>query len=236
MVTHQKENPSSVASPSIHYLGHASFLIRFPNGKTLLTDYGKSNAYDLDSPIHDLGEMQPDIVTYSHHHDDHDRGQAFPEAITLMGESMAVEDIQFQAVPMTEREPGDNFGYLITHQGVSILHAGDCQGNMVAEDQEQAFEELQAQLPARLDLLLWPIGWYRGIIPQAADFLRRMHPSRAIPMHYWSEEEKRNFLDHLRNSGDDTLIREEEGAQFDCIPRTTEEGIEVISLHAAPFK
>jgi hypothetical protein len=32
----------------VHYLGHASFLLAFPHGPTVLTDYGESNAYGLD--------------------------------------------------------------------------------------------------------------------------------------------------------------------------------------------
>jgi len=68
---------------SIHYLGHSSFFITFGKSITLLTDYGESNAYGLDSPVFDLGDVSPVLVTYSHHHADHDRGQTFPDATVV---------------------------------------------------------------------------------------------------------------------------------------------------------
>jgi len=55
-----------------HYLGHSSFVLRFADGVSVLTDYGKSNAFGLESPIHDLGDLHPDVVLYSHHDEDHE--------------------------------------------------------------------------------------------------------------------------------------------------------------------
>ena len=56
-------------------MGHSSFIIQFDNGISILTDYGKYNAWvqwGWDSPIHDIGDFVPDIMTYSHtHHEDH---------------------------------------------------------------------------------------------------------------------------------------------------------------------
>ena len=54
------------SSVQFHYLGHSSFLILFDNGISILTDYGKPNAwveYGWDSPIyttalHDLLKSQ----------------------------------------------------------------------------------------------------------------------------------------------------------------------------------
>jgi hypothetical protein len=46
----------------LHYLGHSSFVLRFAGGVSLLTDYGKSNAFGTGSPIYDLGDLHPDVV------------------------------------------------------------------------------------------------------------------------------------------------------------------------------
>ena len=63
-----------------HYLGHAAFLLEFPTGLTVLTDYGESRAYGLDSPVFELGAVRPDLVTYSHDHADHAGGE-LPEGV-----------------------------------------------------------------------------------------------------------------------------------------------------------
>jgi hypothetical protein len=69
--------PAPVATPSIltptatpsepdihiHYLGHSAFVLQFNKGVSILTDYGQSRAYGLDSPIYDVGDFQPTIVT-----------------------------------------------------------------------------------------------------------------------------------------------------------------------------
>lgn len=109
------------AAPAIHinYLGHSSFVLAFDNGLTLLTDYGQSNSYGLDSPICDLGNLQPTIVVYSHHHDDHDRGMAFPSAAVVDGKNLSLQGIEIKAIPVTEKAQGDNWGYLITYKGVT---------------------------------------------------------------------------------------------------------------------
>lgn len=53
----------------VHYLGHSSFVLQFGNAATVLVDYGAFNAWvewGWDSPIYDVGDLIPDIMTYSH--------------------------------------------------------------------------------------------------------------------------------------------------------------------------
>jgi len=59
----------------VYYLGHAAFLFTLDNGLTVLTDYGESMAYGLDSPVFELGDARPDVVTLSHDHVDHAGGE-----------------------------------------------------------------------------------------------------------------------------------------------------------------
>jgi L-ascorbate metabolism protein UlaG (beta-lactamase superfamily) len=59
---------------SIEYLRHSGFYINFSNEVSVLTDYGKPNAYKQwgwSSPIRNMGILSPDILTYSLRHDDH---------------------------------------------------------------------------------------------------------------------------------------------------------------------
>ena len=41
-----------------HYLGHSSFVLRFADGVSVLTDYGKSNAFGLESFQEGFFEIQ----------------------------------------------------------------------------------------------------------------------------------------------------------------------------------
>ena len=74
LLSFQSLTAAQDASVTFHYLGHSSFLIFFDNESSVLTDYGKENAwadYGWDSPIYDIGDFRPDIITYSHYHEDH---------------------------------------------------------------------------------------------------------------------------------------------------------------------
>jgi len=227
---------SSFPEIHIHYLGHASFVLAFDNGVSVLTDYGQSRAYGLDSPIYDRGGLEPTVVTTSHRHEDHDRGETFAGAQVLSGESVEIKGIGFQPVPVTEWDAGDNVGYLITYGGVSIFHAGDCQGDMAAIDEQSVQQRLRNQVPGRLDLLLAPIGWTRDIVPQAAAYVDFLRPWRMMPMHYWSADEKQRFLDHLRSSGKGYPITEVGGPRYQLAAPAAEGTVEIVSLTPGPFE
>jgi L-ascorbate metabolism protein UlaG (beta-lactamase superfamily) len=228
----------------IHYLGHSSFVLRFADGVSLLTDYGKSKAFGLDSPIHDLGDLHPDVVLYSHHDDDHDRGDEFEGATILDGahlyEEVGFDGIVFEPIKTRENAPGDNTSFLITFEDLRILFAGDCQGEIEAIDQPAERERLETLFPGRIDLLFLPIDWTRPIAAQAAAFVELVRPHSVIPMHYWSEQARSDFLSALadKNSPSEKrfLIEKPGGADY-VIDRVSDRdaAIRVIDLEPAPF-
>jgi L-ascorbate metabolism protein UlaG (beta-lactamase superfamily) len=219
----------------IHYLGHASFILFFDNGMTILTDYGQSRAYGLDSPIHDLGNLRPTILIFSHHHADHDRGQTFTTAKILNGEELTLKQIVVKPVPVTEKSLDDNYGYLITYKGVTIFHAGDIQGDIVQIGEEDTRQRLKSRLPANIDLMFVPVGWIRDITQPAAVFVDFLRPRRVIPMHYWSEGEKRIFLTCMKKIGKGYFIRESGDAQYELFISRPSKPFEIISLTAAAY-
>lgn len=218
----------------LHYLGHSSFLFLFDNGVSLLIDYGQSRAYGLDSPIHEIGDFRPTLAAYTHHHADHDRGAAFPGATVLDGGELDLKGISIRTVPVTERKPDDNRGFLIRYKGLAFFHAGDVQGLMALPPGDPARAALKERLPDRLDVLLLPVGWVRPITAEAAAFVAFLRPGAVIPMHYWSAEEKRAFLDALKSSGG-CLIRELKGPVWESASLVPAPEIQVLSLEAAPF-
>jgi len=228
----------------IHYLGHSSFVLRFANGVSVLTDYGKSNAFGTGSPIHDLGDLHPDVVLYSHHDDDHDRGDEFPGATILDGshlhEEVGFDGIVFEPIKTSEHAPGDNTSFLIGFEELRILFAGDCQGEIEAIDQPTERERLETLFPGRIDLLFLPIDWTHPIAANAVTFLELVQPRSVIPMHYWSQAAKAGFLSLLaeKNGPGATrfLIEEPGRADYAIGAGGHCASVTVISLEPAPWQ
>jgi ankyrin repeat protein/L-ascorbate metabolism protein UlaG (beta-lactamase superfamily)/Tol biopolymer transport system component len=194
----------------IHYLGHASFILEFDNGVTVLTDYGKSRSYGLDSPICGMGVLKPDVVTYSHQHEDH-AGGVVPADISHVlkgGENLNLKGISISPIPTFERslEKPDNFSYLFTYKGIKILHMGDCQALITGMDLDLVGKRVKQMYPDVYDLVMLPIGFVNDIVHPAAEFAVLLRAKRLIPMHYWSAEEKANFLSLIKDKKNDVGI------------------------------
>jgi L-ascorbate metabolism protein UlaG (beta-lactamase superfamily) len=227
----------------VHYLGHASFVLQFDNGVSILTDYGTSYSYGLDSPIYDLEGFRPTIVIYSHQDTDHYRGVSFEDAQVLTGQGrLSLSGITIDSFPATERTPGDNASFRIGYRDFTILHLGDAQGDIARIQHPETRKRLKALLPAAVDLLLLPIGWTRTIIEEAEATLDLLAPKRAIPMHYWSPQEKAAFLTYLESQNETAgkkryHVHRLDQAQHAISSSETEvEPIRVFSLEPAPFR
>jgi L-ascorbate metabolism protein UlaG (beta-lactamase superfamily) len=240
----------------VHYLGHAAFILEFGDGTMVLTDYGESNAYGLDSPVHGLGGVVPDIVTQSHEHADHAGGE-IPEGVatTLTGEEVfSSRGLTITPIPTHERSLtlADNSSFLFDYRGLKILHLGDCQGLMVAlrggvlgpggsrYSREQVGELIRSIYPDTYDLVLLPIGYTDNIVAEAAEFAGFLDARVMVPMHYWSEGEKTEFLERMGGrldaSGEPYDSRETGRATLRVVPTPDSgEGTQVLGLTPAPF-
>ena len=234
----------AVSLLQIHYLGHSSFVLRFGNDISLLTDYGKSNAFGTGSPIHDLGDLHPDVVLYSHHDDDHDRGDEFPGATILDGshlhEEVGFDGIVFEPIKTSEHAPGDNTSFLIGFEELRIVFAGDCQGEIETVDQPAQRERIETLFPRRIDLLFLPIDWTHPIAAKAASFVELLRPRTLIPIHYWSRQAKTDFLSLLSEKNEPGAKRflVEELDRPDYAIDSVDKGdaaTRVISLEPAPW-
>jgi L-ascorbate metabolism protein UlaG (beta-lactamase superfamily) len=228
----------------VHYLGHSSFVLRFADGVSLLTDYGKSNAFGLASPIHELGDLHPDVVLYSHHDEDHDRGDEFEGATIIDGahlyEEVGIDGIVFEPIKTRENEPGDNTSFLIAFENLRILFAGDCQGEIEAIDRAEERERLETLFPGRLDLLFLPIDWTHPITAKAVAFVELVQPRAVIPMHYWSRAAVTEFFSLLvekNEPGAERFLIEEQGGPDYAIEEAggDDSVIKVIDLEPAPW-
>ena len=237
------QDTSAVEAPAvhIHYLGHASFFLRFGNDISVLTDYGQSRSYGLDSPICDLSGVTPDVVTISHSHADHQRpGMDFGEALILTGtDSLNLKGLRIRPIPTSEASLSetDNTSYLFIYKGLKILHLADAQAIITAIDADSVKQLAGTLYPDTYDLLLLTIQGVTEFIPQAETFLDLLHPRCTIPMHYWSPAYKAGFLDHLesqnRNAGRHYHIEKTGSADFILTSGKHTDTIRVISMEPA---
>ena len=227
----------------LHYLGHASFILQFDNGIMILTDYGKSNSYGLDSPINGFGELQPDVVTYSHQHEDHAGGKMPPDVPYVLkgGETLDLKGINITAIPTFERslEKPDNFSYLFSYKGIKILHLGDCQGLITEMKRKDIKARIKQMYPDVYDVVLLPIGYVSDIVQPAAEFATLLRTKRLIPMHYWSEKEKARFLSLMKDkkseAGISLEVVDSENARLCLYPSAEDDlPVKVIGLKATP--
>lgn len=231
---------------SIHYLGHSSFILQFDNGVSLLTDYGTSNAWGLDSPIHSYGDLKPDIVSYSHkNHIDHAGGKIPENVPNILSELDSIDLKGIKIIPIRTSELSldekSNTSYLITYKGCSILHLGDAQANIKNIDEEENRNHLKKIFPEKIDLLLMTIEGRTKFIDQAEAFIDFLKPKKVIPMHYWSKKYKMDFLSYLKDQNETAnkqyliQIKKEAKCSLDNNDGS-KDSIQIISLEPASFK
>ncbi len=234
-------------SIKFHYLGHASFLIIFDDSISVLTDYGKPNAflnYGWNSPIFDIGDFQPTIVTYSHPHPDHydsTRTPSHAKFILKNGDSLGTGNLTIIPIPTSEYNDSakDNTSYLFLYKGIKILHLGDCQANIFNIDSAKDKAYVKNTIPTDCDVVLMPIESIRKFIPQTKQFIELIHLKIIIPMHYWSREYKSEFLNFLEKNNDSNDIKYKvihcNGSNYTYRKMDSAASIEVIDLDPSSF-
>jgi len=174
---------------NIKYFGHSSFLIK-TKGASLVTDPYDSKMVGMHFPKTDAN-----IVTISHHHNDHDSLEQIkgePLVIDWPGEyeKMGIRVIGFQNYhdKSQGKERGENILFKIESENITVLHCGDLG---VIPDQK-FIDDL-----GDIDILLIPVGGHFTInSSEAKEFAHMIEPSIIIPMHYNHKEiNQNNFKD-----------------------------------------
>lgn len=159
----------------ITYLGHASFRIKGKN-VSLVTD-------PYDDRAGKYPKISADIVTVSHDHFDHNQADLVKDVKRVVSgpgeyEISGVSIIGLSTFHDDKKgaERGKNTVYVIEMDGLRIAHLGDL-GHKLSNNE---LEEL-----GTIDVLMIPVGGVYTIGPSvAAEIVRDIEPSIAIPMHY----------------------------------------------------
>ena len=229
----------------IHYLGHSSFVIYFNNGVHVLTDYGTSNSYGLPSPIYSIGNFTPDIVTFSHKHPDHYDPSRLPDSVSYIlmdfdTLSLAGLSIKPERTSETSLSTKDNYSFIFTYKGFTLVHLGDAQANIMNIADQNNRNYLKQIFPEKIDLLLMTIQGVSQFIPQAEEFIDFLQPRGVIPIHYWTPQYKADFLAHLESKNQTAeksyQINRSKSSKFAVSTSDTSiVPIQIISLEPAPL-
>jgi len=161
----------------IRWFGHACFLFTNSEGKKILTDpFDTSVGYNLP-------DAEPDIVTISHSHLDHNATHLLKgNPIVVEGEGQTqISNIKISGFKTYHDEEqgkkrGINIIYLIETDNIKILHLGDL-GEILSD-------ELKNKL-GDIDILCIPVGGVYTIDAEGAKkVVEKLNPKIIIPMHY----------------------------------------------------
>lgn len=160
----------------IRWLGHACFYC-YGDGVSLLTD-------PFDSYVgYSLPNVEVDLVTVSHDHDDHNAVNVLPgcpEVVKGPGVHK-VKGLEIKGFPVFHDEVkgakrGKNVIYIWEMDGVRLCHLGDL-GHLLEPD---TLEQIGS-----IDILMVPVGGIYTIDASAAcKVVEQLGPRLVIPMHY----------------------------------------------------
>lgn len=194
------QEPLPAYSVGLHYLGHASFLIRSRGGLEAVTDF---NGY--------IGQTRliPDIVTMNHAHDTHWTNAidpAIPHVLRGWGETFgAGVDHHLDLGEMLVRnvstdirstyggtEPEGNSIFIFEVEGLCIAHLG----HLHHEPSDEQYAAL-----GRADVLMVPVdGGLTLPLPVVIRVTERLKSSIVIPMHWFSRYGLERFLAEIGES------------------------------------
>lgn len=187
-------------SVGIHYIGHASFLIRTAGGLDAVTDF---NGY--------IGQttLIPDIVTMNHAHSTHWTeaiDPAIPHVLRGWGEEFGtgidhhldLDEMLIRNVSTDIRsayggtEPEGNSIFIFEVEGLCIAHLG----HLHHEPTDEQYAAL-----GRADVLMVPVdGGLTLPLPVIVRVTERLKSSIVIPMHWFSGYALERFLEDIDKS------------------------------------
>ena len=161
----------------ISYLGHSSFRIKTKTAN-IVTDPFDPKMVGLK-----FSGVEADIVTISHHHEDHGKAELVKGVKKIVDgpgeyEIMGVSIIGFASFHDDKKgaERGANTIYVFEADSLRLAHLGDL-GHVLTQELIESMGDI--------DILMIPVGGVFTIGPQeAVAIVREIEPKIVIPMHY----------------------------------------------------
>ncbi|MDD2648185.1 MAG: MBL fold metallo-hydrolase [Eubacteriales bacterium] len=183
----------------IRWIGHSCFMLTSTDGTMIVTDPFDESVKCV------FPSIEPDAVTVSHQHHDHNAVSRFGNSPRVFSEYGSEDEIfpeiklrGFLTYHDDEKgaKRGENIVYMMEIDGIRVLHLGDL-GCSLDED---TIAEI-----GRVDVLMIPVGGFFTMDAEtAARITKRLSPSVVIPMHYknestddWQISDEKQYLDMM---------------------------------------
>ncbi|OAB40587.1 MBL fold metallo-hydrolase [Paenibacillus macquariensis subsp. defensor] len=162
----------------IQWFGHSSFLLTSEAGTRVLIDpYYKFMGYRMPVPV------ESDIVVVTHDHADHNKINAASGDYLLVNEpkEYSHKDVSISGFKtfhdkVNGEKKGPNIIFRFQMDGLTICHCGDL-GHLLTE--------VQVKEIGHVDVLIVPVGGRMTLDgAEAAQVMRQLQATVAIPMHY----------------------------------------------------
>jgi L-ascorbate metabolism protein UlaG (beta-lactamase superfamily) len=188
--------PVAEGEVRIRYLTHASFALRTPMGKVLVTDYTGFIGAD---------DTVPDVVTMNNAHGTHWTSNPDPRIPHVLqgwdnaDHHLDLGEVLVRNVPTDVMNrgfvrPGGNSIFIFEVAGLCIGHLGHL---------HHIPDAAQFAAIGRLDVLMVPVdGGYTLDLPSMMSVVRRLRSSVVVPMHWFSGASLEVFLAEMSTEFD----------------------------------
>ncbi|MDE6667323.1 MAG: MBL fold metallo-hydrolase [Clostridia bacterium] len=191
----------------IEYLGHSCFKLTESTGTSIVCD-----PYSEEIVGYAMPSVDADVVTVSHHHNDHDNIQKVggTPAIIDRENNCDFDGVEINSIKSFHdasrgKKRGENMIFKFRMDGIDVCHLGDL-GEQCSSDL------IETLLP--VNVLLIPVGGtYTVDAEMAKEYVDRIMPDIVIPMHYRTKDCKLDIdkVDEFLKLFDEDVIEEVDG-------------------------
>lgn len=161
----------------IQYLGHACFRLISDMGTTLVCD-----PFNGETVGYCMPRVRADVVTVSHHHDDHDcvdevcgSPAQIDCEVTCCADDVTVSSLPTFHDEVKGAKRGSNLVFCFEIDGLKVVHMGDV----------GLFDENIVGRIANCDILMLPVGGTYTVDAQTTKkYVDAANPNIVLPMHY----------------------------------------------------
>ncbi len=210
----------------IQYMGHSCFRIISEMGTAVITD-----PYDESAGV--LSAVSADVVTVSHHHNDHDfvEGVMGSPAVLEKEVYLACDDVAIQSIHSFHDDKkgalrGENYVFCFLVDGLKVVHMGD-----VGELNEDLAQQIVG-----CDVLMIPVGGVFTVDAKGAKwYVDKIQPKIVLPMHYKTAEHKFEIgaLEKFTTlfAADDIQYRHSETLVLDDLPENASPKVVILDKY-----
>ena len=209
----------------IQYLGHSCFRLISEMGTTVVCDPYSSAMVGLDMPA-----VRTDVVTISHHHNDHDcmdnilgSPAELDAEVTCCADDFAIKSISTFHDDEKGAKRGKNLVFAFNVDGLNVVHMGD----IGCKDMEVVKNIYGC------DVLMLPVGGVFTVDAEGAKwYVDQVKPKVVIPMHYMTTSHKFKLgnLDEFLSLFDEKQVKRLNNDSLTLYDAPQNDVVEVITL------